>query len=327
MNSKNEIIKKLKSVKSVVIFPHTKIDADALGSSIALLIYLREKKIDAKIFYDESIPDNLLFLIEDYKSYLIKNRKEKFDLAILIDSNNLNRITKKAAKVYNLSKETMIIDHHEDTLKEFDFMYAFPNIGSAAEVLFELLKREISEIKNKIDFSSALYAGVMSDTGRFSYKNTRKETFLICAKLISLGAKKDEIYKKLFLNIRISRLRLEAYAVEKMELLYKGKLGISVLLKKDFDKFNAVYDDADAAINKLKMVKGVELVILIKYDFKGGFKVSTRSVSSFDCNSFCQEFGGGGHKGASGFDSTLSIDTLYRKIINNKYLKENLKQV
>lgn len=325
MNTKKSILNKLAGSKSIIIFPHINIDADALGSAIALSIYLKEKKIDTKIFYDDIIPDNLLFLFTKNKNLFIKSWSKKFELSILLDSNRVNRISKKAEKVYNLGKENMIIDHHEDTKNDFDYIYAFTYKGSTSEVLFDLLKDEINQIKNKVDFANSLYAGIMSDTGRFSYANTRKETFIICAKLISLGANKDEIYKNLFLNIRINRLRLEAYVVEKMKLLYKGKLGISVLLKKDFEKFKAKYEDADAAINMLRMVKGVEIVILIKYDFKGGYKVTTRSISDLDCNLFCREFGGGGHKRAAGFDSTLTIKTLYKKIVNNKYLKENLK--
>jgi len=73
------------------------------------------------------------------------------------------------------------------------------------------------------------------------------------------------------------------------------------------------------------LIEKYEAVILFYYSGKSGkwyYSCYRGSKSKFECNKFCEQFGGGGHPGAAGFESEQLIFT--SKALQNVAKKENV---
>ena len=60
------------------------------------------------------------------------------------------------------------------------------------------------------EIASALYVGLVTDTGKFMYENTNARTHRIAAELIEAGVDVDDTYRRLYEHVPIEKLRLVA---------------------------------------------------------------------------------------------------------------------
>ncbi|MDR2457715.1 MAG: bifunctional oligoribonuclease/PAP phosphatase NrnA [Clostridiales Family XIII bacterium] len=324
-NSKEEILNLLCNSKKIFIFPHAFLDGDAFGSAIALTLFLKAKKIKCKIIVDEDIAYILRFLEVFVKEDIIflnnYDSNESADLGILIDSGDIKRISAKSRKNFEKSKTKLCIDHHKTSSAKFDYNYIFDTAAATCEIVFDLLKSGEKTYKTNIskEIATALYTGIMTDTGRFSFSNVNKKTFLRLAYLLEKNADKDLAFFNIYENIRIGRALIEGDCLLKLKTYYKGLLGVSYLTNTMLEKRNALYEDGDAVIGRIREIKGIEVAVFIKERKDGKIKVSLRSKTNFDVADFAAKFGGGGHSRAAGFDSDLSVNQMRKEIIKEKY--------
>ena len=304
-NKKEEILDLLFKSKKTFIFPHTSIDGDAFGSSIALALALKEKGRECRIIIEEEIPYILKFL-EDFTQgeiLFVNDFNQAADLAVLIDSGDVSRIGENSRKIFEKCKVKLCIDHHKTSTAKFDYNYIFKNAAATAEIIISLLKN--SEINISREIATALYTGLMTDTGRFSYSNVNEKTFMHLSYLLKKNADKNLAFYNIYENIRIERIMIEGDCLSKLKTYYDGRLGISYLTKKMLDKRGAIYEDGDAVVEKIRQIKGIEVALFIKEKKDGKIKVSLRSKKDFDVADFAAKFNGGGHSRAAGFDSNL----------------------
>jgi phosphoesterase RecJ-like protein len=192
----------------------------------------------------------------------------------------------------------VLVDHHvgEDDLgaelfKDTSAEATGRLVVEAAEALSVALTPEIA---------MPLFAAVATDTGWFRFGSANSGTYRTAAKLIDAGAKPDAIYRSLYEQDTLARIKLRGEILTHVTAELGGKLAHTYVLREDFAKTGALPSDTEDVINMALGIAGTEVAVILVEQEKGGFKISFRSRGTLDCNKLASQFGGGGHKAAAG---------------------------
>lgn len=302
-----KIVEALFSQAKVAIFLHVNMDGDALGSALALASALSQKKIKVKVFIEEECPDSIKVLFNYFpKSLVTKDSKYTGDYAgVLIDCNNKSRIPDQSIPIFEKAKVKFVIDHHTSKGENYDFTYVDSKKIANSEIVYEILLEASRKkrIKLTTEIATALYLGIVSDSGRFMFKNVSEKTHKIASHLIRLKADKDIVMTNLYQEVPFKLIMLEQDVMGTIKTYYNDKLIIAYVNNKMLKNRNMHIKDVEHIIPKLKSIKGVFVACLIKETPKE-IKVTLRSKTKFNVASFAESYGGGGHKAAAGYTSS-----------------------
>ena len=159
--------------------------------------------------------------------------------------------------------------------------------------------------------AAAIYTGMMTDTGGFTYNSNNPEIYLIISLLLTKGIDKDKIYRNVFNNYSEHRLRFTGYILnEKLRFLENNKASIFTITREEMQRFHFIRGDAEGLVNMPLQVKGMRLSISLREDTdKDVIRVSLRSVDDFPCNKMAEQFfNGGGHLNASGGELPFPLE-------------------
>lgn len=318
MRTINESIEK---AEAVGIAGHVRPDGDCVGSCLALCYYLKKKYPNKKVdVYLEYVQDEFMFL--PYSDKVIHDISQsditEYDEFIVLDCGDAERLG-FAEPLFHKAGETINIDHHITNQGFADYSVIKPDASSTCEVLMELLDRTYFDE----NLASALYLGIVHDTGVFKHSNTTPKTMNYAAELIGYGIPFSKIidetfYQKTYLQNQIlGRCLLESFMV------LEGKCIVAYIKKDTMDFYGAGAKDLDGVIDQMRITQGVEVAILIHETGQQTYKVSMRSNHEVDVSKVARVNGGGGHVKAAG--CTMS-GTIY-DVINNitVHIEEQLK--
>lgn len=299
---------------TIAISAHINPDGDALGSALGLRksLELYGKKSD--VIKISEVDDYLKFLpqIDFYKN----PSKKEYDLFIIVDCSEFDRID-KAIEICKKSKKVLVIDHHEGGSIKTDLNIIHSDSPASCELVYEIIKRLNLPIDKEI--ATLLYAGLVTDTGRFLYSNISELTFYTAADLYKIGADFEMIYKNLYQNKEISKLQFENHLLNKVE--FKKPYALVGVSQKTCKDFGVQMGDSESVVNMLRDLKGIEVACLVKEYGENEFKISLRSKDYLDVSKIARDNGGGGHIRASGF--TINTDSMDKAInIMRKILEE-----
>ncbi len=307
-----------------VIVPHVNPDGDAIGSTLALRMVLTNMGKVADVVIPNEFPDFLQWMkgcnqvVDDSKQverarYLFANA----DALFCLDFNDFDRSEGMRKLLRTFKGRTVMIDHHPDPKAACDVMLSYPEVSSTCELLFRCL--ELAQLDSMIDkdAAEALFTGMMTDTGNFSYNASDPETYHNIAKLLAKGIDKDLIHSNVFHTFSADRWRLIGHALkEKMVILPEFRTGYITLSKDELAAFKFQSGDTEGLVNYPLMVKDIVFCVLI-LEKENKIKMSFRSKGSFSTNLFARaNFNGGGHTNASGGESQLSLAETERKFLD-----------
>ena len=138
------------------------------------------------------------------------------------------------------------------------------------------------------------------DTGWFHHSNTRAGTLRAVAELLDAGARINQIYRKLFEQNTMGRLKLMGETLRGLKTDLDGRVAYATITKDDLMRTGAIPQDSEDLVDFTVSMRGVELGLLFIEQLRGGAKVSIRTRSGVDCAKLAAQFGGGGHKEAAG---------------------------
>lgn len=295
--------------KRFVVLSHKNPDGDAVGSSLALCSYLRALGKDVCVVLPNAFPDFLSWLpsagdvlLFDSDSQRACNAIESADAVFCLDFNSLSRLGNAAEPVAGTAVPKVLIDHHLHPDDTFDVCISCPEACSTSELVYRVITGISGAGAVSFDVACCIYTGMMTDTGAFAYASSRKDIFLIIAALLEKGIDKDLIYRKVFYNSSLSRMRLWGYVMaEKLKLYRKYNSALITLTHKELMRYYAVKGDTEGLVNQPLQIKGVRFSCFLREEQPGKINVSLRSVDDFPCNEVAAAFfNGGGHKNASG---------------------------
>jgi phosphoesterase RecJ-like protein len=164
------------------------------------------------------------------------------------------------------------------------------------------------------EVATALYVGLVTDTGRFQYANTTPAAHLMAAELQASGVDVNRVYRMLYESTPLPKLLLMARALDHIELRLGGELVVSWLNRGDFADTAADEGHAEGIIDSLRRIRGARVVALIREkagDDPNENKVSLRSTDGeIDVAAIAQKRDGGGHVQAAGFSSSDDMASL-----------------
>lgn len=323
--------------EKIVIVTHVSPDGDAIGSSLGLLHFLETQGKNVHVVVPNAFPDFLRWMpgakdivrydrYTDFANQLIGEA----DLICCLDFNVLSRIDAVARPVEAAKCKRLLVDHHLYPGEFCDVIISHPQISSTSELVFRLICRLGYFEDITLEGAQCIYAGMMTDTGGFTYNSNDRQIYFIISELLSKGIDKDEIYRKVFNTYSEGRLRLMGFVLyEKMVVFPQFRSALICISKAEQSKFHYVKGDTEGFVNIPLQMKGICFSAFLREDTeKPMIKVSLRSVGAFPCNQVAAEFfNGGGHLNASGgeFYGTMdeAIEVFKRALI--RYEEQLLK--
>jgi bifunctional oligoribonuclease and PAP phosphatase NrnA len=298
------IASRIRDASDVFLFTHEFADGDALGSMVALTLYLQAMGKSVHAFVPGQVQSVYRFLATDE----LLNTMSAAQATAHIGAADVTCLGVDAADVDRLGEwkslflsgaERLVIDHH-DTNAGFGEVFAIDSTASSCcEILFDLFNA-INPLLIDAKIASALYAGLVADTGSFQYANTKALSLAHGAQLVGLGALPDEISRGIYESKPYGNLRLMAASIAASRLMYGGQVVVSYVTRNMLDDSGALDEDTEGITDELRRIAGTKAVVLLKEASDGSIKVSLRGKYGFDVKRIATTFGGGGHLLASG---------------------------
>ena len=305
----NAVAAAVKSGNRFVVLAHKNPDGDAVGSTLALCRYLRSIGKDAVVVLPNAFPVFLSWMPGADDVLLYDADKERCDNAIAaadvlfcLDFNVLSRTGDVCPALLSSSAKRVLVDHHPQPSDECDVLVSHPEACSTCELVFRVITALGGVEALDFEMAQCIYTGMMTDTGAFAYASARKDVYLIIAELLDKGVDKDWIYRKVFYNFSVTRMRLWGYAMyDKLKVYNKYNAALITLSHSELMRFYASKGDTEGLVNQPLQIKGMRFSCFLREEQPGKINVSLRSVDDFPCNAVAAEFfNGGGHKNASG---------------------------
>lgn len=306
----------LKQKKKILITSHANPDGDAVGSSLALYLFLKAMGHDVYSMVPNNFPDFLSWL-PGSKKMLVYDKEPEYcnslmnscDVLFSLDYNSPSRLG-TAAEYFESSQATKIlIDHHIDPqVAAYDILFSKTAISSTCELIYDFLAALNENLINQ-EMAEGIYVGIMTDTGSFSYNCNFSATFQIVSKLIEKGIDTNKINRLVYANNSESRLRLLGYSLaEKLTLIPEYHTAYISLTKDELNRFNHKKGDTEGLVNYALSIEGIRFAVLFT-ERESKIRLSLRSTGEFSVNDFARKhYKGGGHRNAAGGDSFLPMD-------------------
>ncbi len=309
----------LEDTQTVVLCCHQHPDGDALGSMLAMAEVLRQKGKEPMMVVPDQYPDYLQWLPNTEKIVRYDKRKEYVDtvlkiadLVFCLDFNTASRTDEMAEALTASPARKVLIDHHPDPDIPTVLCLSHPEMSSTSELVFRVIwQLGLFEQMGK-HFAVPLYCGMMTDTGAFTYNSSNPEIFYIISQLLTKHIDKDKIYRQVYHNYSVYRLRLVGHVLcNRLEVDERLHAAWFTITRQDLKDFHFIKGDAEGLVNMPLQIKGLKLSISLREDTDRDnlIWVSLRSVDDFPCNEMAARFfNGGGHLNASGGRLYCSMD-------------------
>jgi len=304
--------------RNVVITCHTGPDGDAIGSSLAMYEYLKRKGKQVVVIVPNYFPDYLRWMNDadkiiqyDRRRALSKSYFQQADLVIALDYNGMYRVDEMQLPLSHCRCKKLMIDHHENPENFCTIQLSRPDISSTCELLYRLLIAMGEEKQISLHCAEDLYAGMCTDTGRFTYNSNDPEIYEIIAGLMRKGIDKDKIVRNIYNQYTEGRYRLLGHILlNKLELYPDLHASIFSVSREELKQFKYMKGDAEGFVNIPLEIKGTKLSISLREDTeKDRIFVSIRSYDDFSAQEVAEKyFNGGGHFHAAGGTLYCTMD-------------------
>lgn len=289
---KRKILDKIKEYDRIIIARHIRPDGDAVGSTQGL------KRILSLTF-----PQKEVYLInEDYGEYTAFLGKEddplpdeayREALMIAVDTATADRISNKK---YTLAKEIVKIDHHVDIQPFGDLSWVEEDRAAAAEMIADFYLTFPDELKIDSEAATCIYAGIVTDSGRFRY-GPQGQTLRCAAAMLDIGVDTETLYSRLYLE-DFAYLKFRSTLCNKMKMTENGVAYIYVDRAMQ-EKFHLTREEASESVSALANIKGC--LIWIAFIDNADESIRVRLRSRFvTVNKLAEKYHGGGHACAAG---------------------------
>ncbi|MBQ9310347.1 MAG: DHH family phosphoesterase [Bacteroidales bacterium] len=292
------------------IVVHTHPDGDALGSGLAMLHYLRDRRgKDARLLIPDEAPFSLHFLTggEDITDASAETRKadsliESSDLIFVLDLNDFARTESLCRALVGSKAPKVLIDHHlNPDLSLFTLAFSAPEASSTCELLYFLLREmeggSIAGIPAKSLY--AILTGITTDTNNFA-NSVGKGTLAAAGELLEAGVDREDILLHLYHEDRMERLKAGADLIANHMTLLPGGISLIILTARMQEEYGLRRGETEGMVNIPLEAGEVKMSIFLKEE-NGCFRVSIRAKRGWSAVRMAREcFGGGGHELAAG---------------------------
>jgi phosphoesterase RecJ-like protein len=306
------VLERLREDERFVLATHENPDGDALGSLVAMQGLLSALGKDTVMFispHDLPLPNEYShFALDGLISEPPADIGER--TVVFLDCGNIDR---NSASVLRDGAHLLNIDHHHDNTLFGTLNHVVPDASCTAEIVWDLMHGLGLNATPAV--AEALYIGLITDTGRFMYENTGPRAHLMAAELLEAGVDVAQINRRLYEDMPSEKLALLGLALGQMQRYDGGELTMVALSAEDFARTAAEESHSEGIIDQLRALQGTKVAVLVRElssgERKGQHKVSLRATGDdVDVSIIARAQGGGGHRRAAGFSTTLAPEEL-----------------
>lgn len=315
----------IRRYRKIVILSHANPDGDAMGSSLALYLFLKKLGTEPKVIVPNDYPTFLAWMpsIEDVVIYdkdaaaacKILGDAELF---CYLDFNDESRTGMMHNDLCHYNKiPKILIDHHlQPDLSKYMAAISETNVSSTSELVAEFIKYHGFENYLDKDIATNLLVGIITDTGSFSH-SVDLNTFNICGYLLSTSIDYKRIHQNVYDNSTEDRLRLLGFLInDRMTVLNEYNTAYIYATKSDLEAYNYQTGDTEGVVNYPLSIDSVRMSVLIT-EKQGVIRFSFRSKGEFSVNDLARKhFSGGGHRNAAGGTLTCTMEDAIQKLLS-----------
>ena len=303
----------LRGHERFLVTTHENPDGDALGSLLASKLALEQLGKEAAMYLggEAPVPAEYAFMnLGDLVRQVPDDAGERALLAV--DCANESRLGPDP-EILVSAPIVINVDHHHDNTRFGTVNLVVPDASSTGEVLRDVF-RELDVVLTP-EIAEALYIALVTDTGRFQYRNTTSKALRLAAELVDAGADVHRVFEGVYESVQFAKLKLLARALERARIYEGGRLVVSNLKRTDFHEVGAAEPYSEGIIDYLRAVEGADMAALIREpprDTGPTHRISLRASSDeIDVSAIARASGaGGGHRQAAGFSSDESVDEI-----------------
>jgi phosphoesterase RecJ-like protein len=294
--------------RRVLATTHIRPDPDAIGSVLAVSELLESMGCIPSVIIEDTCPPRCRFLPGADKILTVAQCTDypPFDLALIVDAGDRKRIG-AVEKFIAAGAELVNIDHHGSNDKFGKLNFVYPDSAACGELLYFLFGA--LDIPISPSMAMNLYAGLLTDTGRFRHSNTTPRSLRVAASLIEAGADAPVITDHLYYTIAASDIYSMGSILQTLELHGNGKISTMMV------SLDHGIEDPDHAVDYARAIDGVEVAVLFSEMKDGKIRVSMRSKSYVNVSQLAESFGGGGHLRAAGFRMRGTLESVKTRIM------------
>ncbi|CAM4318954.1 bifunctional oligoribonuclease/PAP phosphatase NrnA [Paenibacillus macerans] len=303
-----------------LVVAHVQPDGDAVSSTLAvgwLLSCLGKKYV---MVNEGPIPKRMGYLwqADQIRDLSAEPLNRKFDNVICVDCADFKRVG-MTKELFAEGAKLLNIDHHPTNDGYGTVNLIVPYAAATAEILFDLIQFMGLELNEAI--ATALYTGLLTDTGGFRYSNTSPKVMATASKLLEYGVEGPGLSELLLEQMTLPQLRLLTRALNGLQLTEDGKISWVVVTDEDLKSAGAVHEDMEGIVNYPRNIQGVEVGLLFKVIDEQAVKVSMRSAGKVDVAKVAQSFGGGGHVRAAGARVEGTLEAIVPRVVEQVRLQ------
>ncbi|GJM71404.1 phosphoesterase RecJ-like protein [Paenibacillus macerans] len=303
-----------------LVVAHVQPDGDAVSSTLAvgwLLSCLGKKYV---MVNEGPIPKRMGYLwqADQIRDLSAEPLNRKFNNVICVDCADFKRVG-TTKELFAEGAKLLNIDHHPTNDGYGTINLIVPYAAATAEILFDLIQFMGLELNEAI--ATALYTGLLTDTGGFRYSNTSPKVMATASKLLEYGVDGPGLSELLLEQMTLPQLRLLTRALNGLQLTEDGKISWVVVTDEDLKSAGAVHEDMEGIVNYPRNIQGVEVGLLFKVIDEQAVKVSMRSAGKVDVAKVAQSFGGGGHVRAAGARVEGTLEAIVPRVVERVRLQ------
>ena len=315
----------LASPKKIVIVTHKNPDGDAIGSSLALFHYLTKINHSVTVITPNDYPDFLkwvpgqdLILKFDSQNSQSLEALNNADIVFTLDFNAFHRAGDMENTLAENKSLKIMIDHHQQPDPYAKYTYSDVSMSSTCEMIYNFIEMLGDLDLLDSNMATAIYLGIMTDTGSFRFNSTTSRTHRVIADLIDKGAQNTLIHNQVYDTNSYNRLQLLGCALSNLKVMPEYRAAYITLTLKELQKFDYKKGDTEGFVNYALSLNNIVLAAIFIEDAQQNIvKISLRSKGDFSVNLMSRShFEGGGHTNAAGGKSDLPIKETVEKFIS-----------
>lgn len=305
----------LNAAEEVALACHINPDPDAQGSMLGLSEFLRSRGKKTVCSYGNEPFERPRWLAELPGNEAVVPPSEfpkAPDVFVTCDTASRDRLGALIGRA-SKAKEVIWIDHHRSN----EGIGSVPLIDPDASSTAEMVVRLIDEMGGDMPDSSAknLYAGLVTDTGRFQYEAVTPEAIRLGARLREHDFDHAKLAQVLYEDNAVDYLKLLGGVLQKLNFVPEVGLVWTSLTQAELAEAGVHPSETDDLIDVVRTVREADVAAVIKQQGDGRFKVSMRSRGAHDLSAIAATHGGGGHRLAAGFTSKVGLEETVAELI------------
>ena len=282
---------------------HVRPDCDALGSELGLAGILEALGKHVTILNADATPPHLVFIDPQHRIQSLSEVSESFDLntfdvVVVLDTSAWNQLGAMGDRLRDVNLPIVVIDHHANAEELGTAVFKDATAEATGRLVVDLA--EYLKVPVSREMATPLFAAIATDTGWFRFPSTSGDSYRVAARLLDAGAQPAAIYRQLYEQDSIARVKLRGIALSRVATELDGRLAHTYVRLDDFATTGAFPGDTEDFINMALAVAGTEVAVILIERPGEEVKASFRSRSGIDCSRIAAGFGGGGHKAAAG---------------------------